>query len=369
MKTMEQFKTMGRWLVTLGLSGTLVWGLVLPAGAAPSGPLAQVIEGAKKEGTVAIKLTPGFTEKSMSRLKKEIKDKYGAELTIKFTASTRFANDVAEAIMEDKAGAIPSYDLLTLSNATSVANEAGVLENVNWKSLFTEGTNPDVVNDSPLMRGSIVYHTAYFGLMYNPEKVKANEVPRKLIDLANPKWKGKGGLMDTPSNWVRWIGVVGKDKVFSDLRAVIKNGVTKGRYVDLLNRFMIGENWFCTISSEFIVDAQSKGMPTAWQTLDFGDVREYNLVVRKGARHSNAAKLIALFLVSPEGVKFGIEEAKYGTLYYPGNYEHDIRMQNKKQGIPDVFADRNTQILEMYASKEGRQLEKEIELLLATGGQ
>jgi len=59
---------------------------------------------------------------------------------------------------------------------------------------------------------------------------------------------------------------------------------------------------------------------------------------------------------------------KYGTLYYPGNYEHDIRLQNQKQGIPDVFGDRKTDLLEFYTSKEASQLEKEIGLILQTGG-
>ena len=38
-------------------------------------------------------------------------------------------NDVAEAIMEQKAGAVPSWDLLSLSNHIALANQAGVLGN------------------------------------------------------------------------------------------------------------------------------------------------------------------------------------------------------------------------------------------------
>ena len=351
---------------TLGVANVL--GLVLSAGAAPAGPLSQVIEGAKKEGTVTAKLVPGFSQKTMPRLEKEIKDKYGVDLTIKFTGSTRFVNDVSEAIMEEKAGAIPSYDLLTLSNHIAAANQAGVLEKVDWKPLLSEGTNPNVVHDHPLMRGGIVYDTAFFGLMYNSEKVKANEVPKTLADLANPKWKGRVGVMNTTTNWLRWSVVLGKDKVLSALQSILKNGAIQGAYVDLLNRYLLGEIWFCTISSEFIKNARAKGMPTAWQTLDFADVTEFALVVRKGARHPNAAKLVALYLASPEGVKLGIEEAKYGTLHYPGNHEHDIRAQNQKQGIPEVFSERKTEILEFYTSEEGRQLTKEITLLLQTGG-
>ena len=123
------------------------------------------------------------------------------------------------------------------------------------------------------------------------------------------------------------------------------------------------------MSSEFIVTAREKGVPAAWQTLDIGDLQEFAFGVRKGARHANAAKLVAVYLCSPEGTKFGVEEAKYGTLYYPGNYEHDIKLQNQKQGIPDVVDGRKMEFLDFYNSKEAAQLDKEIALILKTGGE
>ncbi len=336
---------------------------------APTGPLAQVIEGAKKEGTVTAKLVAGFRPEAMGRLEKEIKDKYGVDLKIKFTGATKMTNDVAEAIMEQKAGAVPSYDLLSFSNHIAVANNAGVLEQVDWKPLLSEGTNPAVVHDSPAMRGGIVYDTAYFGLMYNPEKIKADEVPRTLADMANPRWKGKGGVETSGNSLLRWSFILGKEKVLSSLRAIMKNGAIQGSAADLMNRYLIGEIWFCRLNSEFIGVARSRGMPAAWQSLDFADVTEFSSVVRKGAAHANAAKLIALYLASPEGAKFGLEEANYGTLYYPGNYQHDIRLQNQKQGIPEVFSDRRPDVLEFYNSKEAADLSKEIALILQTGGE
>ena len=355
--------------ISLVSAAAFVLVLVISAGAAPAGPLAQVIEGAKKENVVLAKLVPGFTQKSMSRLEKEIKDKYGVQLTIKFTGSTNFPNDVAEAIMEQKVGAMPSYDLLTLSSTIATANQGNVLENVDWKALLSAGTNPDVVHDNPLMRGGIVYKTAHLGLMYNPEKVKANEVPRTLGDLANPKWKGKGGIQNYANAWQRLSFLLGKEKVISALRAILKNGAIQGTYIDQVNRYLLGEIWFCFVSSEFTESTREKGMPTAWQSLEFSDIREYSTVVRKGAKNPHGAKLVSLYLASPEGAKFVYEEAKGGTLYYPGNYEHDIRMQNQKQGIKEIFGDRMTDLLEFYTSKEAQQLQKDISLVLQTGGE
>jgi iron(III) transport system substrate-binding protein len=338
------------------------------AGAAPAGALLQVIEGARKEGTVSVKLHSNFTQKSMYRLEKGIKDKYGVDLKIKFQPVLVMPKALAETIMEHNAGAVPSCDLLSLSSHIAQGMKAGVLERVDWKPLLSEGTNPSVVLDTPVVRGGLTYYTGHMGLMYHPGKVKAEDVPKTLSELANPKWKGKGGIQNTANSYVRWAFVLGKDKVLSTLKATLRNDVIQGPYIDLANRYLLGELWWCTTNSTFLKDAQDKGMPAAWQSLDFADITDFASVLVKGAPHPNAAKLVALYLASPEGAKFTVEEARAGSVFYAGNYENDISVQNRKQGIREVFTTRSTEIMEFYDSKEATQWEKEITLILQTGG-
>jgi ABC-type Fe3+ transport system substrate-binding protein len=303
----------------------------------------------------------------MIRLEKEIKEKYGVDLKIKFSPAAQFGRMVTDVIMEQKAGAAPSVELLSVSNHIATLNQAGALEVVDWKPLLSKETNPNVVHETPLMRGSIIFSTGHLGLMYNPEKVKPGEVPKTLADLANPKWKGRGGLQDGTSSWLRWSLILGKDKVLASLRAIMQNGAIQGRYIDLLNRYLIGEITWCTLASQFYRTALDKGMPAAWQSLDFSDVLENNLGVVKGARHPNAAKLVALYLVSPGGAKFTLEEGGTGNYHYPGNFESDIRQQDQKQGLREVLGDRSAEILEFINSKEGAQLDKEVKLILQGG--
>jgi ABC-type Fe3+ transport system substrate-binding protein len=269
--------------------------------------------------------------------------------------------------MEYKTGATPSYDLLTASNHFSTLNQEGVLDQVDWKPLLSKETNPKVVHESPLMRGAIIFSTGHLGLMYNPEKIKPEEVPKTLADLANPKWKGRGGVQDGTSSWLRWSYLLGKDKVLAGLRAAMKNGAIQGRYIDLLNRYLIGEVTWCTLASQFYKTALDKGMPAAWQSLDFSDVLENGMGIVKRAPHPNAAKLVTVYLVSPEGAKFTLEEGGAGNLYYPGNFESDIRLKDQKQGLREVFGESNTEILEFINSKEGAQLDKEVKLILQGG--
>lgn len=291
---------MRMWKGLLSTISALIFFLavMLPAGAESAESLAQVVEGAKKEGTVFIKTVHGFTEKSMYRLEQGIKDKYGVALKIKYTGATNFNKDIAQAVMEQKTGAVPAYDMLSLSNHVSMANKAGVLEQVDWLPLLSEGTNPAAVHDNPLMRGAIVYTTAHFGLMYNPKKVKPDEVPRKLADLADPKWKNKVAIETQGSASVRWAYKLGIEKTLDTYRRILQNGAIHGMSNVQYNRFMIEEIWFARVSSTFMGNAIKQGASAAWQSQDFSDISEFSAVIRKGAAHPNAAKLVALYLAS-----------------------------------------------------------------------
>ena len=87
-----------RGLVSINLAMAFVLGVVLLAGAAPTGPLAEVIEGAKKEGTVSVSLVVGFSEKSMYRLEKEIRTRAARHLVrVVSTAAWRALRSTATA--------------------------------------------------------------------------------------------------------------------------------------------------------------------------------------------------------------------------------------------------------------------------------
>ncbi|MDP2643658.1 MAG: ABC transporter substrate-binding protein [Desulfobacterales bacterium] len=361
---------MTRRLMVTWMSAFLVWVLVLSGGTAPAGTLDEIIAGAKKEGTVSLKLRSGFTPKSMGRLEKEIRDKFGVDLKVKFVPTGSMPKDVAQASMEQKTGAPSTYDLLTfMSNHVTLANKAGIMEKIDWKPLITADTNPEVVLENPALQGAIISFTGHLGLIYNTEKIPADQVPRTLSGLADPRWKGKLGVFTYQGGWARWARIMGKEKVYNDLRAILKNGAVGGRYSDVFNRFLINEVWLGLLSSVYLKMAQDKGMPVAWQDLDFSERQNFSVVVLKGAQHPNAAKLVAVYLASPQGARFTLEESGAGNLYYPGNFEHDISSQAKKQGIPEHSLASYPGLLEFHLSKDYRNWQKEIKLIVDSGGE
>ncbi|MDP2645580.1 MAG: extracellular solute-binding protein [Desulfobacterales bacterium] len=355
-------------LKTIGLTLMLVLSTLVTAGPAPAAPLDEVIAGAKKEGTLSLMLSSRFPVKSMTRLENEIKKRFDVDLKIQFTPVTSMTRAVAGAIMEYKAGVVPTYDVMNLSQHVAEGTKAGIFEPVDWRSLITKDTNPDILHDHPATRDAILAYTGTLGLMYNPEKVPAAQVPKTLQELADPKWKNKLAINSSPNAWTRWAFVLGKEKLISDLRAILANGTLQGQYAEIQARYLLGEVSFCIISSIFVKNSQDKKMPAAYQSLDFADITNYSLVVRKGAKHPNAAKLVALYLASAAGSKFIVEESGAGNMYYPGNYEHDFSLQNKKQGIREVFTTREPDILDFYFSKEFKTWQKDVKLVLDTGG-
>ena len=352
--------------IFIGLLSIVICGSLAKAEAAPTAALSQVIEAAKKEGALNVVLRSGFNQKSMDRLRKEIREKFGVDLDIKFTPGGSMPKHLSNAIMEHKLGAVPTFDLMNFSNHIVEGYEAGVFERVDWKQLLLEGTPLEVVMDLPETRGSIIYFTGHQGVIYNSQKVPADKTPRALKDLADPKWKGKVGVFEYPNSWSTWGAYLGdKEQVLPELRGIMKNGAIVGTYVDLYNRFLLGEIAFNLTNSVYLKMAKDKGMPAAWQSMEISYVENFSLSVRKGAKHPNAAKLVSLYLASPQGAKFTLEESGAGNIYYPGNYEHDIAMQDKRQGIREVFPEKDLKIIKFGRSEESRRLEKEVQLILA----
>jgi iron(III) transport system substrate-binding protein len=357
-----------RELLLVGTISLILAVAALPLAGAYGAPLDEIIKGAKKEGALSAKIK-SINPKSLGRLRSEIRDRFGVDLDIQASATHGMPKEYVQAAMEHQAGAPPTYDLHTFISTQVVQGmRDGVLERVDWAPLITKDTDPGVIFKHPALRGAIVYFNGHAGLMYNTDKVPASEVPKKLSDLGDPKWKGKVGIFRYSASWARWAFILGEEKTLSDLRAILKNKAITGRYADIYNRFALGEVWFVFIGSAHLKAALDAGIPAAWQSLDFAERQNFSASVRTGARNPNAAKLLAVYLASPAGAKYCWEELKIGNLFYPGNLEHKISEEAARQGIPEHSMGSFPGCIDFHLSKDGPALEKKIKLIIQTGG-
>jgi len=332
-----------------------------------------VIEGAKKEGTVSTKLAVTVRETTVQRLKNEIKAKYGVDLKINNTPLTVMPQAIGNLLMELKAGATPSIDLMTINQNEIVPYvQGGAGQKVDWKPLAAEAGVPvkaimGVPPELELFYGyGLLYFSSHLGLMYNPKIIPPGEVPKKLSDLANPKWKGLLGMRGLSSWFRRYAYFVGQDYILDSLRAIMKNGVVLDSQGNLANRFKLGEIAMAYMVSEWLTDARRSG-PAEWQSMEVSHVDHFYNGIVTGAAHPNAAKLVTLYLASPDGYKLMSETTGAGNMLYPGNTEYEIDQQDRAKGLRFDGSLTDEKLWKFMTSKEIQDLSKKIDMIFKGG--
>lgn len=353
---------MQRIRLTVLAVAALAWIGGVPNVAAQSTPLAAIVEGAKKEATVSIKLHPGLAGKGIERLKRGVAERYGIHLQISYVPSTSYPQALAMATIEHKAGAPPSFDLLPFADAElAQAVSAGIAEKVAWKPLLAPGTPPQVIQFDSY---ALSTHTNHIGLVYNPSVVRVQEAPKTLRDLANPKWRGKLIVFPYTPIYLSYAIVLGVDQTLAALREIMKNLPTVEIYSRSLTRYMAGEYPLLLTSSGFFTQIKRKGIPAQWSSLDISRWTTHSVIVLNGARHPNAAKLVALYLASPDGHKLMLEEAGEGSVFYPGDVEQEITQEDRRRGLKVYNPIEWPGSLDFILSPKGGQVEQEIGRIL-----
>jgi ABC-type Fe3+ transport system substrate-binding protein len=336
-------------------------------------PLAQLIEGAKKEGTVSTKLAVTVKETTIQRLEKEIKAKYNVDLKINNIPLTVMPRAIANLLMEIKSAAPPSVDLITINqNEIAPYIRGGAGQKVDWKPLATEAGVPmgaimGVPPELELFYGyGLLYFSAHLGLMYNPKVVPPSTVAKKLSDLANPRWKGQLGMRGLTAWFPRLTYFVGEDYVLNSLQAIMKNGAVIDTQPNLANRFKLGEISMSYMVSEWLTDARRSG-PAEWQSLEISHVDHFYNGVVTGAAHPNAAKLVALYLASPDGYKLMLETTGAGNMLYPGNTEYEIDKADKAQGLRFDGSISDEKLWKFMSSSEFQELSRKVDRIFRGG--
>lgn len=346
---------------------------VLSITSAYAAPLDQIIAGAKKEGKVVLNLQSDYgakSEEAIRRLESDIQKAYGVSLKIEFSPMKPPAKEVADMIMQHKAGVPPSYDVQPLdSPSIPLALEAGAIERVNWPSIWAENTNPEIWPQNPKLQGGLIYRSGHDGFMYDPKKFSPADLPKSLKDLADPKWQKKIGILPYPDTWAQLAFLMGKDEMVSALKAIMKNKPTLARRPDMSKLYVLGEVEMAQTTSGRLQPTRDAGKQTGWQVPGFIYYFDYHMVVRTGARHANAAKLVAVYLAGANGcnritVDFPVRS---GNRFYEGNVENDTWRKAKEGGMPVYAPIHQPKLVDFILSDQYEEWQKEFKLIFDTG--
>jgi iron(III) transport system substrate-binding protein len=145
-----------------------------------------MLDAARKEGSAAFYANITAVEPIMKAFAADtgVKGEYTRISTTKFVATTITEFEAGKFMADVVQGPLPILELL---------KEKGIL--APYSSTVTAGY-PEWTRKDGIIQ---LFGVEYIGIIYNKERVKAAEVPKRYEDLADPKWRDKI-VMPNPSN-------------------------------------------------------------------------------------------------------------------------------------------------------------------------
>lgn len=296
--------------VLLGAGASLI--LLAACGSAPAaenrevedyGSLDELVAAAEEEGSVLV--YADLFENDTIALEEAFEKEYpGIDLQIQRLGGTDAITRFEE---ETEAGA-PTADVITVAQAdyypeaidrgTIVSlRDTGVLE-------FVPNYPEEYILDD---FGTALTQAIEAGFAYNTAKVPADKVPTTWEDLLDPFWKGKVLTLDFDGTNVNQLVTYARvaDEYGTDFIADLADqlGAPQGDLVPMHEAIAAGEGGYLTLMSlGFLVE----GMKAQGAPVDFAPVPPsywpiHGFGVSAQAQHPAAARLLAQFMLTPEG--------------------------------------------------------------------
>ncbi|HEY1371649.1 MAG TPA: extracellular solute-binding protein [Candidatus Binatia bacterium] len=337
-----------------------------------SATLTQMIEGAKKEGVLRAQWSQntfgggeGFNDFLAGMNKK-----YGLNLKGQFTPGPDMQALMVRIAQENAAGQPASTDLY-MGNAQALFDglKQQVLKPVEWGAIVDRRPPKDRSFDAIAADGThLAIATAVVGIEYNTNLVKGADIPKRLTDVLNPKWKGK--IASTPyAAGLRELampGFLGREyvidftkKLSAQIAGLVRCGdaerLTSGEFAMLV----------LTCGGNDATVLQRSGAPLAQAIVQEGTVLHMRYAaVPKNSRAPNAAALMAAYWLTPE--------AQALLWKHDGLDLHLFPESHMKKDVDQVRAAGGKIVIntpEWLASLKGyAETQKELEKILREGG-
>ena len=308
----------------------LLLGLMFAPFAANAQTLTQLMDGAKKEGQLVLSWgtgTMGGIEGAQA-MEKAFNKKYGLNLPFKFSPGPAMPQFASRIIQEEKAGQPASSDLF-IGSENHVARMS--LKKYDWAKIFPHITQPMIDWDGRVL--IVVSRTP--GFTYNTNLVRANEVPQKLEDTLNPKWKGKIASTPYAASFDRLALFWGEEKSTAFLQKFAKQtaGLIRcGEEERVANGEFAMLVFNCDLADAN--DMSQKGAPVSGRIFkDAGILSYWYLAVPSNSAHPNGAALLAAFLLTKEGQDILWKTEKTSSHLVEGTYMYKFVKDQERQGV------------------------------------
>jgi ABC-type Fe3+ transport system substrate-binding protein len=291
----------------LAVGATLAFAAMLASPAAAfehTAALDALAQSASKEGTLNTvwggdSLGGG---KGAAALQDAINHEFHIDIKIVFTPGPSMPQLSTRIIQEVKAGQPSSSDAyLGVAVNLPPMIAANVLDEVPWSS-YLPGITQEMQTKN---HDAVLAYTLFEGFTYNTQLIPENEVPHNLAGLFRPEWKGK--LASTP--YAAGFDELALKDGDATVRPIVKKiaewagGLIRcGEYDRIASGEFLGLVLDCgQIAKQYMVE---NGGPDKLALLDdaLGTELTY-LAVPKTSAHPNLAKLLAVYVLTPDGQK------------------------------------------------------------------
>lgn len=285
---------------------------------APEQPTAAPIAAPKGEVVV-------YTTRAEALFKPVIEAFNAVYPDIRVTVLNGSNSELAARILEERAN--PQADVLINSDILT-------MENLAAEGVFAPNDSPAVMAipaDYRADDGSWVALTLRARvIMYNTDLVKPEELPQKMVDLADPKWKDVLGSANSTNGammaqLVMMRNQLGEAATEAFMQGLLENNTQFfGGHTDVRKAVGAGELKLGLVNHYYYHLSKAEGAPVGVVYSDQEDgglglmVNSTNAGIVKGGPNPEMAKMFVDFMLSPDGQK----------IYAERNYEYPI--------VPDV---------------------------------
>lgn len=297
---------------------TVAWP-VFAQSPAPNAALNDVIQKAKKEGKLIVLLQHPTAPANRKKVIDAFKKRFDLDINVDWapmhptTLMSRLAAEGPSGKFSGDVGAGSVDDIYP-------AFQKGYVDRVNWMETFGPQmpSLKEAIEDAPaeMQNAVLPLFDLVYGLVWNTGMIKEADLPRRFVDLADPKWKGKLALNSfhlAPVDYLNY--AIGSEKTI-DLanKLVANNPVLKPGSGAVGSAVSSGEAPVGTGMAYATSLAMRRGEPVKFRAFqDFTPVLGFKIFVPKFAPNPNAARLFTAWYVS-EGMKLIAEDEFLGRL-------------------------------------------------------
>ena len=306
--------------------------------AAMASTLDEIIKKATQEGRIVVQMSEplrGSTAEANRRMAAGLKQTFGVDVKATIHRATSYPAATAQVLTEVKAGSPPTWDMMYQTDVNGVPlYQLNAIERFEWSKLFNWLTNDDLTYD----KQALIVQTRFIFPARNTNLVKGSDIPKGWEDVVNPKWKGKIATTPYPDMWAQlaepqqW----GEERVLGFVKKLGALEPKLGGIPSLQRMLVSGEVAISAVSASNYMEADREaGAPVDAISVEPEIVFKDVVFVPRGARNSNAAALLAAWLLSGDGQRF-LEEFYRGSSLFKAGTSAAKHAAGRKIAIPNL---------------------------------